>query len=370
VPEADVDGNQRAIAPRASLTERARTEICRRVGQDAASVAAVAGEFGVGWRTAMTAVRDYGTPRVTDPTRLKGVEAIGVDETAFQAASATRSTSFVTGIVDLTRSRGPARLLDVVAGRSAAALVSWINDRDPTWRAGIGIAALDPYRGYATALRSVLGTAVRVLDAFHVVRLGFAAVNAVRCRIQREQTGHRGRSDDPLYRIRRLLRRSADHHTQRSWVRLLAGLALGDTLDEQLARTWIAAQDLRLIYRYPDRPRAEQTLSRWLSYCTDSHIPELARLATTITPGATNCWPTSPPAGFPTDPPKPSTSSSKKSKELATDSVTSTTTGSGCCCIVASTGTLSEPRRSEDGYHAQWRRAPLSRPFGRQLMVQ
>ena len=106
-----------AITPRASLTERARAEICRRVGQDAASVAAVAREFGIGWRTAMTAVHDYGTPRVDDPTRLEGVQAIGVDKTAFQAASATRSTSFVTGIVDLTRGRGPARLLDVVAGR-------------------------------------------------------------------------------------------------------------------------------------------------------------------------------------------------------------------------------------------------------------
>ena len=121
----------------ASLTQRARAQICRRVGQDAASVAAVAREFGIGWHTAMTAVRDYGTPRVDDSTRLAGVEAIGVDETAFQAASATRSTSFVTGIVDLTRGRGPARLLDVVAGRSASALVSWVNDRHPAWRAGI-----------------------------------------------------------------------------------------------------------------------------------------------------------------------------------------------------------------------------------------
>jgi hypothetical protein len=37
------------------------------------------------------------------------------------------------------------------------------------WRISIRIAALDPYRGYASAVRSVLGTAVRVLDAFHVV---------------------------------------------------------------------------------------------------------------------------------------------------------------------------------------------------------
>jgi transposase len=33
---------------------------------------------------------------------------------------------------------------------------------------------------------------VRVLDAFHVVRLGFAAVDDVRRRIQQELTGHRG----------------------------------------------------------------------------------------------------------------------------------------------------------------------------------
>jgi len=82
------------ITSRASLTERARAEICRRVGEDGHCVAAVAREFGIGWHTAMGAVRDHGRPRVDDPARLAGVSALGVDETAFQAASATRSTSF------------------------------------------------------------------------------------------------------------------------------------------------------------------------------------------------------------------------------------------------------------------------------------
>lgn len=53
----------------------------------------MAREFGIGWHIARAAVRAYGTPRVDDPTRLKGVEAIGLDETAFAATSATRSTS-------------------------------------------------------------------------------------------------------------------------------------------------------------------------------------------------------------------------------------------------------------------------------------
>jgi transposase len=271
------------IAPRASLTERARAEICRRVGEDAVSVAAVARDFGIGWRTAMAAVGEHGTPRVDDPARLAGVEAVGLDETAFQAASARRSTSFATGVVDLTRRGGSsARLLDVIDDRSACALISWISQRDPGWRADISVAALDPYRGYASALRTSLPHAVRVLDAFHVVRLGFAAVDQVRCRIQREHTGHRGRTGDPLDGIRWLLRRSADHHTDRSWARLLAGLDAGDTNDEQRARTWIAAQELRLIFSCPDRVRAQAHLHRWLTYCADADIPELTRLAATI----------------------------------------------------------------------------------------
>jgi transposase len=70
-----------------------------------------------------------------------------------------------------------------------------------SWRAAVTTAALDPYRGYAAALRAALPHAVRVLDAFHVVRLGFAAVDDVRRRIQREDTGHCGRRDDGIRRL-------------------------------------------------------------------------------------------------------------------------------------------------------------------------
>jgi hypothetical protein len=59
-----------AIAPRASLTERARARAALRVGRDVESVAAVAREFGVGWGTIMSAVRDHGRPLVEDPARL------------------------------------------------------------------------------------------------------------------------------------------------------------------------------------------------------------------------------------------------------------------------------------------------------------
>jgi len=266
------------IAARASLTARARAEAARRVGQDGHSVAQVAASLGVAWATVMGAVREEARRHLDDAARIEGVAALGVDETAFLAANARHPTIFVTGIVDVRAGR----LLDVVEGRSAKALCSWVSAQSEPWRAGVKVAALDPFRGYATALRTSLPDTTRVLDAFHVVRLGFAAVDEVRRRVQHESTGHRGRKNDPLYRIRRLLRRGHDNLTDRAWQRLLAGLDAGD-VDGQIGDTWIAAQDLRLIYQQAhDRRDAEQRLHRWLVHCADSNVVELHRLARTI----------------------------------------------------------------------------------------
>ena len=59
----------------------------------------------------MCAVVEHGAPLVDDPARLGGVTALGVDATAYLAATSTNDTQLVTGLVDLTRAAGPARLL-------------------------------------------------------------------------------------------------------------------------------------------------------------------------------------------------------------------------------------------------------------------
>ena len=63
--------------------------------------------------------------------------------------------------------------------------------------------------------------------------------------------------------------------------RLLAGLAAGDTVP-QVGRPWIAAQELRLLYRCPDRDRAERHLLRWFTDIAEHEIPKLVRLARTL----------------------------------------------------------------------------------------
>ena len=267
-----------AIAPRASWTERARAQACRRVGRDGHSVAAVARELGVGWATVMAAVREHGVRLLQRARPGASATAIGVDETAFSRASAIRPTVFATGIVDLRRGR----LIDLVPGRSRKALVDWLAEQPAEWTTAVAVAALDPFRGYGAALSAGLPNAVRVLDPFHVVRLGFAAVDDVRRRVQQETYGHRGRRGDPLYGIRRVLRRGADTLSEHAWARLLAGIEAGDDRG-QVAKAWVAAQELRAIYRCRDRAQAAVRLYDWTVMCIDSGIAEIARLARTIT---------------------------------------------------------------------------------------
>lgn len=163
-----------AMAARSGLTQRARAQICRRVGEEEDSVAALAREFGVGWHTAMAAVRDHGRPLVEDPARLDDIGALGLDETVFLHAGPRRRTTYVTGFVDLHR----ARLLDVRPGRSGKAVSDWLDERGDDWLHEISVVALDPFRGYANGLLSRLDHATVVLDHSHAVRLANEA-NAV-----------------------------------------------------------------------------------------------------------------------------------------------------------------------------------------------
>ena len=266
-----------AIAPRALLSERARRNACLRVGRDGHSVAQVARDLGVGWHTVMQAVWDYGEPLVDDPARTEGVVAMGLDETAFQRASALRTTSYVTGFVDLARSR----LLDIVPGRSAKVVGDWLQERSQGWLEDIRVVALDPHRGYANGLLGHLDHATVVIDHFHSIKLANAAIDDVRRRVQQDTLGHRGRKDDPLYRIRRVLLRGGQRLGQRGWDRLEAGLLAGDPTGA-LAATWLGKERLREVYAAIDLAHARRLLVVFYQHCAAAEVPELTRLARTI----------------------------------------------------------------------------------------
>jgi len=265
------------ILPRASLSERARRDACRRVGRDGHAVAQVARDLGVGWSTVMTAVRDYGEPLVDDPERIGTVDALGLDETSFLAGNQFHHTLYVTGFVDLSGHR----LLDVVPGRSATSVSDWLDQQPATWLEDVTAVALDPHRGYANGLLARLGHATVVIDHFHAVALANAAIDDVRRRVQNDTLGHRGRKGDPLYRIRRLLLRAAPTLDEAAWARLHAGLDAGDR-DGEVGASLLAKELLREVYAAVDLAHARRRLTAFYQSCAEAEVPELTRLARTV----------------------------------------------------------------------------------------
>jgi transposase len=179
--------------------------------------------------------------------------------------------------VDLERGR----LLDVVADRTRAAVDGWLDARSRDWLAGVGTVALDPWRGYASALVASLSHARVVVDHFHAIRLANLVVDQVRRRVQQATLGHRGRKGDPLYRIRKLLLTAAEQLTGRGRARLRAALAVGDPFREVTA-AWQGKELLRAVYAAADLAAARAALERFYRWCDGVQILELSRLARTV----------------------------------------------------------------------------------------
>jgi len=230
LPGGDVHRDDELAAPRALLTRRAVVWAADALTDDDTTVAALARRLGVDWHTLWDALKVEARRRAEHPDRLPGVSALGVDEHVWRPGRFGAGRE-VTCMVDLSRDANGhvrARLLDLVLGRSGPAYATWLDARTEQFRVHVKHAALDPFRGYPNALRDSLPDAVQVLDAFHVVKLGTQVVNEVRRRVQQEQLGRRGHRDDPLYRIRGLLRHGLEHLSERQHRKLQICLAGGD----------------------------------------------------------------------------------------------------------------------------------------------
>ena len=268
---------------RAALTRRAVTWAVDALECDDTTVSALARRLGVGWHTLWRAAKVEAAARVARPGRLDRVDSLGVDEHVWRPGRFGAGRD-VTVMVDLTR--GPdgtmrARLLDMAPGRSGTVYKTWLDAQSPAFRAGIKYAALDPFRGYANALRDGLEDAVAVLDAFHVVKLGTQVLDEVRRRVQQQTLHQRGHRDDPLYKIRGLLRHGAEHLNERQIRKLDACLEAGDP-NHEVTVAWQCYQQLRSMY-HAARPAAGRAIAEKVidSFAT-CPIPEVARLGRTL----------------------------------------------------------------------------------------
>lgn len=154
------------IAPRAKLTSRAIGWATDALAHDDTTVAALARHLGVDWHTCWDAIEAEAVRRLDEPGRLDGVVTLGVDEHIWKPSHHGGDRA-VTSMVDLTRDlhgNVRARLLDVVPGRSGTAYSRWLAAQPEGFTAAVEHAALDPFRGYANAIRDELPDAVAVLE--------------------------------------------------------------------------------------------------------------------------------------------------------------------------------------------------------------
>jgi len=255
------------------------------------SVAHIAEGLGVSWSTANSAVLDEGRRvLINDSSRFDSVKVIGVDEHAWRHTR--RGEKYVTVIIDLTPVRdgvGPARLLDMVEGRSKQVLTDWLDQQSAAFRNGIEVVAMDGFTGFKTATTEQLPDAVAVMDPFHVVALADDALDRCRQRVQQDTCGHRGRSGDPLYGIRRVLRTGIELLTDRQHQRLTAVFA--DEQHVEVEATWGIYQRIVTAYRHPDRAAAKAAPAKIIDAIgkgVPAALSELITLGRTLTRRATD----------------------------------------------------------------------------------
>jgi transposase len=268
--------------PRTALTVRAVGWAADALSYDDTTVSALARHLGVDWHTCWDAIEVEAKARTSDPARLNGVKTLGVDEHIWRPSRIGVDRA-VTIMVDLSRDQAGclhARLLDAVVGRSGSVYKRWLRDQPDEFVDGVETAALDPFRGYANAIHDGLPDAVAVLDAFHVVRLGSQVVDEVRRRVQQDTLGRRGHKEDPLYKIRGLLRHGVEHLTDKQQAKIIACLDTGDPTEE-VNLAWQCYQQLRSIY-HAAPAKGREIAAKVLDSFPGCPIPEVARLGRTL----------------------------------------------------------------------------------------
>ena len=272
---------------RSSTTRRCARYVLRRLMIDRTTISAIAAELGLSWHTVSTIAMRTTAELVAaaGPQRLQGVRVIGVDEHRWSPRR-VGADGFVTVIIDLTpvaEKTGPARLLDVVPGRSAATLATWLGAQPAGFAQGVEVIAMDGFAGYKTAATTVVPDAVTVMDPFHVVALAGAKLDLIRQRTQQQTVGRRGHTGDPLYGIRRIARTRSHLLSGRQHHRLQAVLDADEHI--AVAVAWSIYQKIIAAYADPNRRTGKQAMAALMESirrAVPAGLDEIAQLGRTL----------------------------------------------------------------------------------------
>jgi transposase len=270
--------DHRIAAKSCLLTTRAAKWATVQVGTGR-TVLEVAKELDCDWHTVNDAVTTYGEALLdADRKRLNQTSAIGLDETSFVRLGRYKHTSFATTVADVANHQ----IIDILPTREYPDVAGWIAAQPEAWKDRIRFGALDMSVTYAAVYTVTLPKASQVVDPFHAIALANRCLDDVRRRVQSEQTGRRGRKDDPLYRARRVLLMGEENLNVEGSARLASLLELGDP-NAEVAIAYRVKERFRDFYRSGDPEQARQLLEELQAHCVKRAMPpEVQRLGRTI----------------------------------------------------------------------------------------
>ncbi len=163
--------------------------------------------------------------------------------------------------------------------------MGWLDERGQDWKDQVQIVAMDPCATYRAAVRQALPNALIVADHFHLVSLANKTVTEVRRRVTVDTTGHRGTAKDPIWAKRTRLLRAKERQSPEAFSKMWNGLIDNDP-SGQILSAWIGKEELRKLLALAKtggtRHDVAHQLFRFNSWCANSAVPELERLASTI----------------------------------------------------------------------------------------
>ncbi|MFG3408493.1 ISL3 family transposase [Streptomyces sp. NPDC048142] len=275
----------------ARITARLRQAAGRRVRDAGSTVIQAARDMHLSWPTVMGAFRTSAREVVDAP--LPEVKVLGVDETRRSKTKWEQDPE--SGKWRLTRDRwhtgfvdalGTGGLLGQVEGRTVADVLAWLSTTPLTRRKNITHVTIDMSSTYRAAIRTGLPDAIVVVDHFHVVQLANRMLSTLRRRTTAETRGRRGRASDPEWKARRRLLRNREGLTDEQFAKMWNPLLDEGQIGQTLLTAWIAKESLRnlLALAGTGAGRHQVGHARWkfLTWCADSDIPEVVRLAVTV----------------------------------------------------------------------------------------
>jgi len=251
-------------APNSGFTE-AFEEMCAYLAQitDFTSVTKL---LGIDWRSVGVIVGRV-VERKLDPSRLKDLRRIGVDEFSYR-----KRHHYITIVVDHDRRR----VVWSGEGKGAVALTRFFAQLGPEACKQLETVTMDMSAGYRRAVLDHAPQAAIVFDRFHVQKLAGEALDQVRRQVVREA----GDSElaRTIKRSRWPLLKNAEDATKKD-ARKLSEI---ERSYKPLYRAYLLKEGLRQALSRRQSWRARRDLREWLSWAGRSRLGPFKQLASTI----------------------------------------------------------------------------------------